>query len=498
MKGKFSLLALLFALTVSCCWYACSERQDWRPALSDDGSAFPLDEIKRSFARDYAEAPMTRIGSRVDSTDIMNPGYIRPRWDSVMVYQGDNLFQANTTFDAQYDYRVLRWDATDSLLYPMPKRVVVLKDPETEQTASYLRFLIPDTGNTVSDGGDFTGFVLYTTLSGEPVTLGRYDAGELSDSLSVFDSTEPDAESVDRMLGRMEDVFVARVLDSKNPQDPSQPIEPVEIIGIKGPKIIYVNVNFLINKIIDSGGSDAPGIKPPLGDIDFGIGDGGGSSGGGDDGDGNGNGNGDSPFADKTYPVNPKIKYNSNEIRVILDSLNRDCMGQLLINAIRSNVTITSGLNDSSGVRPIVLPLPSGPIITGYEIRIASFHLSPISVMEELMHIYQGVGTVAFGQARMNNEVEAKLLWYTYCMRNGYNKDLGRALGGKEGQDFFNVMYNHILKNNLDNPIYIEAYDNAVRSLRKINTYKNEDKYPYDPGKMECEKLMELIKDCIK
>lgn len=490
MKGKFSLPALLLALLVFGCCHSCSEKREAETTLRDRLSGFPLDEIKRSFNRDYAAAPVTRIGSRMDSTDIMAPGFIRPNWDSVKVFERDELFQATTAFDAEYDYCVLRWDATDSLLYPMPKRLVVLKDPESGKTASYLRFLIPDTGNTVpDDGADFTGFLLYTSLTGEPVTIGRYDAGELSDSLSVFYPIETNAASAERMVDRMDDVFVARVTSTNNPQDqnqpkdPSYPIDPVTIIGKRDPKIIYVNVRFLINKIIEFGGSNPPGIQPPIGDIYIDVGNGGGSGGSGN-GDG---GSGGLPVADKTFWVNPKIKFDREEVRLVLDSLNRDCMGQLLIHSIQSKVSITSGYFGSSSV--------SRDIVGDFNIQMG-YRLDPVSMMEELMHVYQGVGTPAFRQAAMNYEVEAKLAWYMYCRRNGYNKELGTALG-KGAEKYYRSMGEYIMQNDLNNPGFIEAFDNAVGALRFIGGYKNEERYPYDPGKMDCEKLMELMKDCI-
>lgn len=491
MKGKFSLPALLLALIVSCCCHSCSENRDAETTLRDKLPGFPLDEIRHAFAADYAAAPVTRIGSRVDSTDIMAPGFIRPNWDSVKVLQRDGLFQAATAFDAECDYCVLRWDATDSLLYPMPKRVVILKDPGSGKTASYLRFLIPDTGNTVpDDGADFTGFLLYTSLAGEPVTLGRYDAGELSDSLSVFYPRETNAESAERMVDRLDDFFVARVASTNNPQeqnqpkDPSYPIDPVTIIGTKDPKIIYVNVRFLINKIIGYGGGYPPGMKPPLGDIDVGIGNGGGGG-----GSGPGNGDGGLPVADKTLWVNPKIKFDREEVRLVLDSLNRDCMGQLLINSIQSKVSITSGYFGPSRV--------SRDIVGDFNIQMG-YRLDPVSMMEELMHVYQGVGTPAFRRAAMNYEVEAKLGWFMYCMRNEIKQNFASMLGGQEAENYFTTMGEYILKGDLENPAFVEAFDNAVESLRNITAYKNEERYPYDPGKMDCEKLMELMRDCIK
>lgn len=159
----------------------------------------------------------------------------------------------------------------------------MLKDPETEEQASYLLFLIPDTGSDDPDAGaGFSGLVLYTTLWGVPVTVGRYEDGVLSDSASVLDEPADNREQLEKMLGSTEDIYVARVLAGPNLQEPSNPIDPVEIIGKKDPNIVYVNVNLLLNKIVDLGDADMPGIKPPLGDVDLGFGNGGGTGSGGD------------------------------------------------------------------------------------------------------------------------------------------------------------------------------------------------------------------------
>ena len=185
-------------------------------------------------------------------------------------------------------------------------------------------------------------------------------------------------------------------------------------------------------------------------------------------------------------------------VRAVLDSLYNDCMGQLLINAIGKSVTITSGYFGGSSVRPVVYDLPTGPLITGYNVEIG-FRCDPISVMQELMHVYQyqRLGIVDFQDAKMNNEVEAKLAWYMYLERVGSKVKFDNALGGHEGERHFSSMRNYVLQNDLASPVFTDAYENAVGELRNIKAYKNEDRYPFDPGKMNVENLLELLKDCI-
>lgn len=120
MKGNSSFIGSLLLMICSCLWFSCSEKQDTETTSPDRGPGFTLDQIKRTFVRDYAAVAMTRGGLEPDRTDLLAPGYIRPHWDSVMLYYGENLFQAHTAFDAQYEYFVFRLNRSDSLLYPMP------------------------------------------------------------------------------------------------------------------------------------------------------------------------------------------------------------------------------------------------------------------------------------------------------------------------------------------------------------------------------------------
>ena len=223
-------------------------------------------------------------------------------------------------------------------------------------------------------------------------------------------------------------------------------IPPVEIVG---KRVIVVNVKELLNEII-------PPIEPPLEGI-----------GGGDDGSGNiggsGGGNSDSGGdSGAAYPNNTKITMDEPEVRAALDSLYNDCMGQLLINAIGVPVSITSGYFGGSSAHAVAYNLPTGWLITNYEVEIGA-RLDPISVMEELMHIYQGLGTVGFGDMALNNEVEAKLAWYMYVKRTGSKISVGSALGGRNGVFYFDRMKDFVLNNDLENPAFFEIGETECR-----------------------------------
>ena len=146
--------------------------------------------------------PQTRADGEFDESEILSPGWIIPLWDSVSVYYGEHLFQAGVVFEARYGYRLLRWgDTGQPELFPMPSRLIVLKDPDTDETASYLRFLIPEANDVASDAGTgFSGLVLYTMLSGCPVSVGKFSDGVLSGSASLWMIPGPEKRSSTKWL----------------------------------------------------------------------------------------------------------------------------------------------------------------------------------------------------------------------------------------------------------------------------------------------------------
>ena len=197
------------------------------------------------------------------------------------------------------------------------------------------------------------------------------------------------------------------------------------------------------------------------------------------------------------YPHNPCIKADK-EIRPILDSIYMDCMGQLLINAIKTNVPIVrepdrSGCTlisttdtYSSGRQEISHLILAGPGVTS------------IALMEELMHIYQGAGTPAFKEAKLNKEIEAKLTWYIYMMKNDIRMPAEKYLGGMDGDMCFHNMSKCVLSDDWGNPAFSWFYESAAESLRSMRAYRNEVAYPFDPDNMDFSCLLKLLQDCLK
>lgn len=467
MKSRLPLLAGLSAFVVCGALFSCSEKPPVGGMNQPDGKGFTLAEIKRSFAAHYAAVPPTRSDERIDENDILSPGRITPVWDSVSLYYGDELLQARIPFDAPYGYRLLHRDENGNpLLAPLPNCLVVLKDPQTDETASYLRFFIPSAEPDASSAAaGFTGLVLHTTLTGLPVSVGRYDRGALFDWASLFDDAWSREENIARIFGFLQNICFARVRENIATRgvNDNNPITEVVIVGYWRPKEDVEN-------------PDAPPLKPGP---PFDIGD-------GTVGGGGGGGGGLGPIDCRTYPKNPRISA-SEQVRVVLDSMFLDCMGQLLVNAMPHYVDIRSGY--FGGSKTNLTP-------TGYSVNIG-FRCDPISVTEELIHIYQGYGRVEFWEAALNNEVEAKLGWYLYWKRNGCKEDLRGSLGKRENRKYFDRMSELFLQNDLNNPAFEEAFEKAAEGLRVVKEYSDLEKYKFDPKKTDCKKLLELMRDCI-
>lgn len=484
-KSRFRYL-FLPALLLAVLPFACSERWQDSETGRTDRPDFTLADAKRAFEAIYFSGLSTRTDDLFDEERILDPYRIDPAWESGSFCSGDSFLQVLVPFSARYGYRVLRCDEDKhSSLAPLPSFLVVLKDSDTDDVSSWLYFLIPDAHEELSAGSPFSGTALYATLSGLPVSAGRYVDGSLVSGASLFDDTRTWEENIGRLAGLLPEASVARLqaqISTRGVNDNNQ-IEPVEIIGhapIKipdpFPKTIY---------------PENPPVPPPFDKIKI-RSDGDSEGGGG----GIGSGTGSSSSSEKIYWNNSHITAD-DETREILDSLYNDCMGQQLINAIHVDVPIVRDPNrNGCAVSAETSTYSSGRQETSYQIFTGK-SLSSISLMEELMHIYQGFGTPAFGTAKLNREIEAKLTWYIYMQKHNIQKDVLSALGGRMGKDYFDIMRSCILSNDLEHEMFPIAYEYAADALRNIKAYKDETKYRFDPNDRDLSNLLKLLEDCI-
>ncbi len=492
MKKTIFLVLLLSASILAGVLYSCSEHpQDSDDRTAADRPDFSLDEVRSAFESVWARVPQTRAGEEFDDDKILAPGQVDPEWDALEVGYGNSdrtVIQAEVPFGARYEYRsVRRTEDGKPSFSELPSRLVVLKDSETGETSSWLFFLISDAGGWLpNDPADFSGVALYTTLSGTPVCAGRFYCGEFVGSASLLDESRSREENADKLAELLpKDIFVARIgpaiatRNSDTSTDYNFEMEAIEVVGIMPVKILEPKPTEEWNK--------SPDVSPfenmnhlPVYDV------------------GGGGGGGSNSKPSSTYSKNPNISA-SKEIKAMLDELYEDCMGRTLINSITANVSIVNvwERHSSRTIRKeTTYTYPDGTksVICRYTLEMGT-SLSNISLMEELTHVYQ-FSHGADPNYLLNMEVEAKLGWFAYQRRVVSLVDSSKALGGRQGERYFDCMWEHLLKNDLNSPEFLDVFDKAADALRNIKAYSDKEKYRYDPYKKDCENLLDLMKDC--
>lgn len=479
MKKTFFLVLFLLASILAGVLYSCSEhRQDFDDRIAADRPDFSLDEVRCAFESDWARVPQTRADEEFDDDKILAPGRVDPEWDALAVGYGNSdrtIIQAEVPFEARYEYKSLRRTEDGKPWFSdLPSRLVVLKDSETGETSSWLFFLISDAGGWVPDDpADFSGVALYTTLSGVPVCAGRFYCGELVGSASLLDESHSWEENASKLAELLpKDIHVARIgpaIVSRNsdiawsidieevavvaerPIKSPEPTEEVEDLLKRGPKATIEIMNHL--PVYSGGGGGGSNSKPS-----------------------------------SNYSKNPNIKADKKFVE-FLDELYEDCMGRTLINSITVNVEIQSV--DTEGCEANTRVASDGTIL-GCTIWMGQI-ADTWSLMEELTHLYQNLHGDCY-TAKLNKEVEARLGWYTYLKRIGRNIDVNRALGGPKGERYFEYMWECLLKKDMKNLEFFETFEKAAENLRNnIEGYKNDK---FDPDKMDCSNLLELLKNC--
>ena len=466
MKRKLLIFGLLSAVIFSGLAFSCSNYLHESTGHENDRySEFTISEIKRIFASDYAVQANTRTGDCSEEDFILAPGFISPLWDSLLVHYdyAVSYVAAEVPFDCRYEYRVFYPESEDSGLHLMPNQLVVYRNLDTNETASWLFFLFPDPATDSKDG--YSGLALYATLSGFPLCVGKYQSGNLIGSASWMNdpSWGGDASVMAELL---EGVYVARVESrpsTRGVNDDNQ-IEPVVIVG---------EVNNDIPEP-DFPDDELPPLPVPE-DMNFRIKVGGG---------------GGTPSTDiqgDSYDRNPKIKVDDRS-RQILDSLVQTCIGELMVNSVKEVVHISYDLDaPNSNVvfdpeKPDFITITVGP------------KNSDVGLLEELIHVYQGFSYQSYHDKALNYEVEVKLIWSMFyvgydnmpIVSNCYANELD---GYTVYQDMFNCL-------GVDDFKYKQAFHKAAKYLREVGYDPNS--YPYDPDVAISDSIEKILKHCNK
>lgn len=223
-------------------------------------------------------------------------------------------------------------------------------------------------------------------------------------------------------------------------------------------------------------------------------GSGGGGSGGGGTGGGSGGGNIDANTglfkAPVSTPLNPKIKTDNPKVLNLLLKINHDCLGSAAIAAVKDDLMISK--DTASGLRVEVDPTDP----TKYKYSISLKSDKDYALLEELIHYaqYQGLTIEEYKSRKLNYEIEAKVGWSMYLIRQG--NDLNQYMNQLKDPFSFRSIGEFFHDYGQNSVVLSTFLKDAVDALRQINAYKDPAKYPYDENAMNLDTIEKLSSNC--
>ena len=469
MKKYIQTFGLFFVIACSCVLFSCSDYL-YEAATFANNSQNELSDSdwKGIFASNYTAQTKTRSADCFGEGPILAPGFISPQWQSLSSHYGssDAYVTASMPFECLYGYRVFYPYSDDCAMRQISSELILYQHLKTGETMAWLFFMFPDP-IAVQDE-KFSGIALYTSLKGIPLAAGKFQNGNLLGSAAWNNDPEwgGDASDLARLL---DGLFVARIENQPTTRgvNDNNEIEVVVIIGELPPEIPEPD--------FPEEGTCPPS---PFEDMFFRMKIGGGGSGS--------EGKQDTNTSKDSYDKNPKIKVDDRS-RQILDSLVQTCIGELMVNSVKANTSISYNPSNN-GSKASYHPSNGSFTITignGY---------STIGVLEELIHIYQGLGSNEdYIDNKLNYEIEAKLIWSMFYI--GYDDMRLRpdVYGGQSGLLSFQILYEHVATNMMDSIIFNIYYDLAAKSLQQIKGYKS---YLYNSALIISNTLKKILEHC--
>ncbi len=478
--NKKALLPILWA-ALSWLPYSCS---------SDTGPEAVPDAAKAKLtvdaARDFFEtAVLTRSGG--EPAGGLTLGSFEPDWESAQPSEGWDLEAVDVPVRSDYIYRISvgRDSLGRELGLRITHRLIVLRQKTTEALCPYLLFYVPDstyaaarplqtaelceTLLSCAEKASFTGLALYTRTDGTPIAAQRYDEGLAGAGAFLFDERYSDSENLERLrtlvgsikLWRCSQTFTRGVGDINL-------IEPVPIYGQRPIPIIVIDIP--PTPAVNEGVTEFTPLFP--------------ESGGGPGGTSGADVNGNTKFH-----ANPNLRTKDPAVLKLLDKFMEDCMGRTLIENLNYTIEIEKGTQNSFSNKTV---FPKITLMQNPEKQ----NIHDIILLEELLHAYQyqlkGWDLYA---CEMNCEIEAKLGWYMYRLRNGNADGLEKQLGGNYSQSFKRmaaVFRANAINTEIGLQIFEDGYFQAYSDLRNIKSYRNIS-FSSD---IDVNYLYELLKDC--
>ena len=462
-------------------------------------------DVLRHFSLDQARAAYDSALQRTTRAEmepgVLYAGEIELFWDEAQFSENDCASSFDVRIRAERYYETVEEEEIAEICL-FPKVVVVNDKQDAERTSAYVAFYFPDHAEQLLDeyvGDDYlnslpklnySGRIVYTDLQGYPVAAAHYLDGWQTDRVFLYDARDSLSlmEFVDRYNRMVEDIRI-RPFDAG-----TRATADGKECNCPG---VYRNI------VIDDVVVYAKKLEPfnPIKHPEFGGYDQiirtetdptQGSSGGGSSGNGT--------TSQGTYANNPKIKTDSQEVQRMLDSIYMDCMGKTLIDNLKDSVIIQT--IDVPGNKNSCDPHKEEGVS---KILFGDIHDKQRTyvLLEELIHSYQ-YQDETLEQAnphKLNYEIEAKVGWLLYEKRkygvnflNAEEYDNGLGVGGTF---IFESLSNTVLSNSTYIIDVDFVYNEAIKNLRQIKSYSNEDKYPEDANYRNLKHIVELSKNCI-
>ena len=453
-------------------------------------SLYTIEEAEKAYE-------LARMGlSRSDAEDgVLTMGEYQPDWSGAEISIDSTLYSADVPIEGEYAY--YRYLEIEGEVYwiPLYPKMVTVTTPDKELSSAYIRYYVPHEYYEWSHDPevydqllnslpkqDFTGLSLYTTLSGDPVCVARYNRGSLKAYAFLFDNAHTAEENVTMMNTILNGLKVGRVsrnpisrangeIDSEDPPQDGGEIKEVVIVGVKPQQPEDQNDEpdkdekvHILPIIRGDSNNEKPGM--------------GGGNGGNSSSD-----SGDQQQGSEKSKYNDKITYEDAEIvEPLLDSIAKDCMGGTLLETLGSVTLVVKA--DSSWFDHTNRVIYLHDAGKGYRDYV---------LLEELIHAcqHQEYGN-SYLTRMLNNEIEAKVGWVIFLMSqdrlDGIN--LINKLGF--GYTDFSCLADTLIWGIYDPVQYENWYQGAKQSLISVGSYKYKN-YVEDPNFAV---LYNILKNC--
>lgn len=469
------------------------------PAPAPDALQEASDYFDPSEARDHFLQTQRRIRAQhaPDTVGLLPVGTVIPQWEAARPSRNEYLASLDIPVSSPYRYTLLaRTDDGGTYPIELHLRLVSIKTPPEDRIAEYLLLFMPDLDYDIRNRGerpwegllnsgdmlDFSGLLLYTTLDGLPVCAARFRGGRRTAAAFVGDSTRTPEQNIERLFGIIGPMTIGIGTATQQPERMKVTIpdstlyggsiDDVVVIAKKDGKDIPPYYTHDYFQYLSNGGSGRPdNPRPPT--------------------DPPGSGNGDGAEHGDPQPGD-RIISDKPQVDSLVDQLLEDCMGQVLLDLLESNITV---ITDNTAGR------------NSYEHSTRTVYFDAwdqdhamIVLIEELTHAYQfqKEGSVSYFTHGLNNEIEAKMGWYIYTIRNNINLDLRRYLGGTDGINFFSSLKKYYSSHYIDNLSFNSLYDLVVQKFRENVSYSNTVKYKESSNHRDFKHLDALMKNCIE